>query len=67
MYMQESVNNSLVNLLSYPYVEREVKKKKLSLLGGYYDFVTGHFTIWEKDSPHITIPPFNPLPPPHHH
>ncbi|KAK3035328.1 hypothetical protein RJ639_034036 [Escallonia herrerae] len=42
----ESVNNSLVNLLTYPYVQHGVANKKLHLMGGYYDFTVGSFQLW---------------------
>ncbi|XP_071711044.1 carbonic anhydrase 2-like [Rutidosis leptorrhynchoides] len=46
---KESVMNSLVNLLSYPYVRTGVADKKLKLMGGHYDFVNGNFQIMEVD------------------
>ncbi|XP_045823457.1 carbonic anhydrase 2-like [Trifolium pratense] len=55
----ESVNNSLVNLHTYPYVDREIRNKNLALLGGYYDFVNGEFKLWKYMSvvtKPITIP-----------
>ncbi|KAK7281885.1 hypothetical protein RIF29_10235 [Crotalaria pallida] len=56
---KESVNNSLVNLHTYPYVERAVRNKSLEILGGYYDFVNGKFELWKYNSlitEPITIP-----------
>lgn len=56
---QEAVNLSLVNLLSYPYVQRAVADKKLALRGAYYDFVVGSLKLWEfqaKVSDPIIIP-----------
>lgn len=56
---KESVNNSIVNLLTYPYVEREVRNKSLELFGGYYNFVKGEFKLWKYKSQvtePITIP-----------
>ncbi|KAI3759384.1 hypothetical protein L6452_07157 [Arctium lappa] len=47
---KESVMNSLVNLLSYPYVRTGLADKKLKLIGGYYDFVCGKFEILAVDS-----------------
>ncbi|KAK9203121.1 hypothetical protein WN943_013375 [Citrus x changshan-huyou] len=44
---RESVNFSLVNLLTYPYVQRAVQDGTLALRGGYYDFVNGKFELWE--------------------
>ncbi|RDX91050.1 Beta carbonic anhydrase 2, chloroplastic [Mucuna pruriens] len=61
---KESVNNSLVNLRSYPYVETGIKNKSITLLGGYYDFVKGEFKVWKHES-RITEPITIPLC--HHH
>lgn len=41
--------NSLVNLLSYPYVRSGMADKKIKLMGGYYDFVGGKFQIMGVD------------------
>ncbi|XP_028769902.1 carbonic anhydrase 2 [Neltuma alba] len=63
---KESVNNSLVNLQTYPYVQREMRKNKMGLYGGYYDFVKGEFKLWKYDA-HVTEPitlPMVPGPPP---
>lgn len=46
---KESVMNSLVNLLSYPYVRSGVADKKIKLMGGYYNFDGGKFQIMEVD------------------
>uniref|UniRef100_A0A5B6YN38 Carbonic anhydrase n=1 Tax=Davidia involucrata TaxID=16924 RepID=A0A5B6YN38_DAVIN len=46
---REAVNLSLVNLLTYPYVRAGVADKTLELMGGYYDFVNGTFTVWGLD------------------
>lgn len=46
---QESINNSLLNLLTYPWIEERVKKGVLSLHGGYYDFVDCTFEKWTLD------------------
>ncbi|CBI15025.3 carbonic anhydrase 2 isoform X2 [Vitis vinifera] len=46
---RESVNLSLVNLLSYPYVQAALANKALKLMGGYYDFVNGTFGLWKAD------------------
>lgn len=56
----ESVNNSLVNLKTYPYVDREIRNKNLALLGGYYDFVSGEFKLWKYKN-HVTEPVTIPL------
>lgn len=56
---QEAVNLSLVNLLSYPYVQKAVADQTLALRGGYYDFVKGSFELWQLNtelSPPIIIP-----------
>ncbi|QCD86662.1 carbonic anhydrase 2-like [Vigna unguiculata] len=56
---KESVNNSLVNLRTYPYVERGIRNKTIGLLGGYYDFVKGEFKLWKHETRFtepITIP-----------
>ncbi|WJX23965.1 carbonic anhydrase [Trifolium repens] len=55
----ESVNNSLVNLQTYPYVDSQIKNNNLTLFGGYYDFVNGEFKLWKYKSivtKPITIP-----------
>ncbi|KAG2399157.1 Carbonic anhydrase [Vigna angularis] len=57
---KESVNNSLVNLSTYPYVERGIRNKTIGLLGGYYDFVKGEFKLW-KHVTHVTEPITIPL------
>lgn len=48
--MQEAVNVSLGNLLSYPFVREGVVKKTLALKGGHYNFVNGTFELWDLDS-----------------
>lgn len=56
--MQEAVNVSLGNLLSYPFVKEAVMNKTLSLKGGYYDFVKCSFDTWSLDygvSPSLTV------------
>ncbi|XP_021901241.1 LOW QUALITY PROTEIN: carbonic anhydrase 2-like [Carica papaya] len=54
---RESVNNSLSNLLSYPYVSDGYEEKKIALWGGYYNFVDGSFELWEfkSEKPPIII------------
>jgi len=47
--VQESVNVSLTNLLTYPWVKEKVIGKKLSIHGGFYDFVEGSFQVWDLD------------------
>ncbi|KAK9104466.1 hypothetical protein Scep_021310 [Stephania cephalantha] len=44
--VKESVNVSLENLLTYPFVKERVLEKRLALKGGYYDFVNGSFELW---------------------
>ncbi|KAI7754780.1 hypothetical protein M8C21_016761 [Ambrosia artemisiifolia] len=46
---KESINNSLLNLLTYPWVEERVAKGLLSLHGGYYDFVNCTYEKWTLD------------------
>ncbi|KAI3922189.1 hypothetical protein MKX01_005878 [Papaver californicum] len=46
---KESVNHSLVNLLSYPWIEERVRNGLLSIHGGYYDFVNCTFEKWTLD------------------
>ncbi|MQL95608.1 hypothetical protein Taro_028279 [Colocasia esculenta] len=43
---KESINGSLLNLLTYPWIERRVIEGKLSIHGGYYDFVDCTFEKW---------------------
>lgn len=56
--VQEAVNVSLGNLLTYPFVRDAVAKKTLSVKGGHYDFVKGTFELWNLDfslSPPLTV------------
>ncbi|XP_050211105.1 beta carbonic anhydrase 5, chloroplastic isoform X2 [Mercurialis annua] len=46
---KESVNCSLTNLLTYPWIEEKVRNDELSLHGGYYDFVDCAFEKWTLD------------------
>ncbi|KAL7263499.1 hypothetical protein ACSBR1_001618 [Camellia fascicularis] len=46
---REAVNLSLVNLLTYPYVQDRVARGTLKLMGGHYDFVNGKFDLWGVD------------------
>ncbi|KAL5992664.1 hypothetical protein ACLOJK_013583 [Asimina triloba] len=46
---KESVNRSLLNLLTYPWIEKRVNEGILSLHGGYYDFVNCSFEKWTLD------------------
>lgn len=47
--LQESINQSLLNLLSYPWIEDRVKKELVSIHGGYYDFSNCSFEKWTLD------------------
>jgi len=46
---KESVNRSLLNLLTYPWIEEKVEKGELSIHGGYYNFVDCTFEKWTLD------------------
>ncbi|XP_050260193.1 beta carbonic anhydrase 5, chloroplastic isoform X1 [Quercus robur] len=46
---KESVDHSLLNLLTYPWIEQKVAKGELSVHGGYYDFVDCTFEKWTLD------------------
>ncbi|XP_048336099.1 beta carbonic anhydrase 5, chloroplastic isoform X3 [Ziziphus jujuba] len=46
---KESINRSLLNLLTYPWIEERVRKGILSIHGGYYDFVDCTFEKWTLD------------------
>lgn len=46
---KESINRSLVNLLSYPWIKERVAKGLLSIHGGYYDFTDCTFEKWTLD------------------
>ncbi|KAJ8447452.1 hypothetical protein Cgig2_019446 [Carnegiea gigantea] len=43
---KESINRSLMNLLSYPWIKERVAKGVLSIHGGYYDFTDCTFEKW---------------------
>ncbi|CAL9751655.1 unnamed protein product [Musa acuminata subsp. burmannicoides] len=43
---KESINGSLLNLLTYPWIEKRVSEATLSLHGGYYDFINCTFEKW---------------------
>eukprot|EP01018_Ginkgo_biloba_P023573 Gb_07686 [translate_table: standard] len=45
----ESVNVSLNNLLTFPFVRDGVIRKTLTLHGGHYNFVDGSFKRWSLD------------------
>lgn len=46
---KESINQSLLNLLSYPWIKDRVRKDLLSIHGGYYDFSNCSFEKWTLD------------------
>ncbi|KAL5705861.1 carbonic anhydrase [Ranunculus cassubicifolius] len=46
---KESINRSLVNLLSYPWIKERVSKGNLSIHAGYYDFTNCTFEKWSLD------------------
>ncbi|KAG8364154.1 hypothetical protein BUALT_Bualt19G0097400 [Buddleja alternifolia] len=46
---KESINRSLLNLLTYPWIEDRVIKGTLSIHGGYYDFIDCTFEKWSLD------------------
>ncbi|KAK1277020.1 hypothetical protein QJS04_geneDACA019618 [Acorus gramineus] len=46
---KESINGSLLNLLTYPWIEKRVNEGTLSIHGGYYDFVNCTFEKWTLD------------------
>jgi len=47
--MQEAVNVSVGNLLTYPFVREGVVNKTLALKGAHYNFVKGSFELWDLD------------------
>lgn len=56
--MQEAVNVSLGNLLTYPFVREGVVNKRLALKGAHYDFVKGAFQLWDlnfKITPTLSV------------
>ncbi|GAU43475.1 hypothetical protein TSUD_243970 [Trifolium subterraneum] len=46
---KESINQSLLNLLSYPWIEDRVRKELLCIHGGYYNFSNCSFEKWTLD------------------
>ncbi|XP_028771676.1 beta carbonic anhydrase 5, chloroplastic-like [Neltuma alba] len=46
---KESLNHSLLNLLTYPWIEERVSNGELLIHGGYYDFVECSFEKWTVD------------------
>jgi len=49
LFIQESINHSLLNLLTYPWIEEKVANKELSIHGGYYNFIDCSFEKWTLD------------------
>ncbi|PHU06885.1 Beta carbonic anhydrase 5, chloroplastic [Capsicum chinense] len=47
---KESVNGSLMNLLTYPWIKDKVNKGELLIHGGYYDFVDCSFEKWTLEN-----------------
>ncbi|CAN0929373.1 Carbonic anhydrase 2 (Fragment) [Linum grandiflorum] len=56
---KESINVSLANLLTYPFVREAMLAKSLTLKGGHYDFVEGRFELWNLgfhvDPPELVV------------
>ncbi|XP_057974931.1 beta carbonic anhydrase 5, chloroplastic-like isoform X2 [Malania oleifera] len=46
---KESINRSLLHLLTYPWIEDRARKEMLSVHGGYYDFLNCTFEKWTLD------------------
>ncbi|GLU16090.1 hypothetical protein SLE2022_325400 [Rubroshorea leprosula] len=46
---KESINRSLLNLLTYPWIKDRVRKDLLFVHGGYYDFLNCTFEKWTLD------------------
>ncbi|XAR72402.1 Carbonate dehydratase [Bertholletia excelsa] len=46
---KESINRSLLNLLTYPWIEERLTKGLLTIHGGYYDFINCTFEKWTLD------------------
>ncbi|XWS23979.1 hypothetical protein CRYUN_Cryun28dG0061900 [Craigia yunnanensis] len=46
---KESINSSLLNLLTYPWIKDRVRKELLFVHGGYYDFLNCTFEKWTLD------------------
>lgn len=44
---RESVNNSLKNLLTYPFIQEAIKERDLRIFGAYYDIVDGVYEHWD--------------------
>ncbi|CAN0877248.1 Beta carbonic anhydrase 5, chloroplastic [Linum grandiflorum] len=46
---KESIKHSMLNLLTYPWIEEKVRMGKLNIHGGYYDFHKCTFEKWSLD------------------
>jgi carbonic anhydrase len=46
---KESINQSLQNLVMYPWIKDRVRKELLHIHGGYYDFLNCTFEKWSFD------------------
>lgn len=53
--MQEAVNVSLKNLLTFDFVEERVQKGELELYGMHYDFHDGKLTSWKAAPAKATV------------
>lgn len=49
LFLQESINHSLLNLLTYPWIEQKVANGELMIHGGYYNFIDCSFEKWTLD------------------
>lgn len=58
--MQEAVNVSLGNLLSYPFVRAAVVKNTLAIRGAHYNFVKG--TLSSISRPLLLMPSLEHIP-----
>ncbi|CAM6084201.1 unnamed protein product [Calypogeia fissa] len=50
---QATINGSLANLLTFPWIKESFEAGKLGLHGWYYDFVEGELTSWEVQHPSV--------------
>ncbi|CAN4116075.1 unnamed protein product [Withania somnifera] len=50
---KESVNYSLMNLLTYPWIKDKLNKEELSIHGGYYDFIDCSFEKWTLENSRV--------------
>lgn len=48
--VQESINRSLMNLLTYPWIKEKVNDGELLIHGGYYDFIDCSFEKWTLEN-----------------